>query len=146
MIQTPLPAPMGDSVWIRVLEWVLSMGGGVLAALVTFRLRLGNMDNKLTAHEKEIDRVRSDYVAAITSHKNDVSVEAIRAERAFRDALDSLRKESDTRHTDNLAEFRKSRRQNIVMLGLLADIARKVQVEKRYDDAIAQFLSEEIDG
>jgi hypothetical protein len=144
-MQSPLPSPAGDSVWIRVLEWVLSMGGGVLAALVTFRLRLGTMDNKLREHEKDIERVRSDYVAAITTHKNDVSGEAIRSERAFRDALDRLREESDKRHNDNLAEFRKSRRQNIVMLGLLADIARKVQVEKRYDDAIAQFLSEEVD-
>jgi hypothetical protein len=147
MMQVPLPTPTSgsESIWIRILEWALSVGGGVLAALVAFRLRLGNMDNKLTEHEKEIARVKEGYTTAITEHKNDVSVEAMRAERAFRDSLEAMRKETDTRHEDNRRELRLLRKQSFLTLKMIADIARHTGADKRFDDAIWSALAADRD-
>jgi hypothetical protein len=135
-MQVPLLTPTSgsDSIWIRVLEWALSMGGGILAALVTFRVKLGTMESRLTQHEKELDR-----------HKADISAEAIRGERAFRESLDAMRKETDTRHEDNRRELRLLRKQSFLTLKMIADIARHTGADKRFDDAIWSALAADRD-
>ena len=114
---TPDLPPEGTLV--RLLEWVASAIGGALVALVAFRTKLALQDG------------------AIQQLKTD----AIEAERRFADKLDELRRDTEARHNENARELRLLRRQQLITLKMIADIARQTGADKRFDDAIVQFLA-----
>jgi uncharacterized membrane protein YccC len=146
-MQTPTGT---DSTFIRFAEWVASAIGGAvfgfLGALVGFRTRLQRIEDALSAQKTAADLVAEEHAKEITQHRDGIAAEAMRTERAFRESLEAMRKESDTRHEDNRRELRMLRRQQFLMLKMIADIARHTGADKRFDDAIWSALADDADA
>lgn len=114
-----------DDGLVRTL--VETIGGGILGAvitLVTFRTRLSLMDGRIKAHDERFTDMANDYTVELTR----------------------LRAENDQRHRENQDQADKDRRMARFTLRLVADMARKMEVDKRVDDVVIDFLTENNDG
>jgi hypothetical protein len=139
--------PGGDSnLFIRVAEWVASaLAGailGFLSALTTFRTKQILAERDMVAHKAAVDAALKAQADALAGHRNTITAEALRAERAFRDSLEALRRENDVRHEENRTQLRLIKRQQFLTLKALADMARASGVDKRFDDAIWKALDD----
>jgi hypothetical protein len=140
--------PTPDSIPLKLLEWFLSAIGGALATLVAFRTRLKIHDRRfdeqkerLAAQRLAIDEHKHAVEESMRDHKETIATEAMRAERAVRDSLEAMRRESDARHEDNRSQIRLVRRQQFLTLKMIADIARQTGADKRFDDEIWRALA-----
>jgi len=130
-VQLPAGPPPGpESPWLRVLEWGLSAAGGFLAALVTFRMKILGMERDFAQLKQDVQTQKADLMQA-----------ALRIERDLRQSIDALRKESDERHEMNRSDMRLMRSQQFLILKMVADIARHVGADKRFDDEVWRLLS-----
>lgn len=134
--------PISDSIPLRLLEWFLSALGGALVTLVAFRTKLALNDRELAAHKKDVARELAEHASDLKEYRNDIAAEAMRAERAFRESLEALRRENDGRHDENRAQLRLMRRQQFLTLKMIADIARHTGADKRFDDEIWRALAD----
>jgi len=156
--------PTPDSLFIRIAEWVASTIGGLifgfLAAVVTFRTSMKMTDRRLAEHDAAIEKqnqaIKQASEAAqrdIDDHRESIALEAMRAERAFRESLDAMRAESekrhaesrrlnDERHEENRSQLRLVRRQQFLQLKMMADMARHSGADKRFDDQIWRALDD----
>lgn len=149
----PPPESATELGWLRPLEWLMSAAGGALVALVAFRTKIHLMDreirsNKATA-DKEIQDLQKDILEAIAlfretvrEHRNDVTVETARAERATRDELSGLRTEVAKRHEENRRDLSVLRRQQLMTLQIVADLARASGTDKRLSDTVIRMLGD----
>lgn len=114
-----LSAPPDEGLARTIFE---TIGGGILGAvvtLVTFRTRLSLMDRAIKAHD-----------VRFTDMANDHTVELTR-----------LRAEIEQRHRENQDRADQDRRMARFTLRLVADVARKLEVDKRVDDVVIEFLT-----
>jgi len=146
MLQAPMPTPTGDNAFIRFAEWFASaLGGavlGFLGALTTFRTRQALNEKDLESHKQTVNAALEQQATALSNHRNTITAEALRAERAFRDSLEALRKENDARHEENRTQLRAIKRQQFLTLKAIADIARVSGADKRFDDVIWKALAD----
>jgi len=141
-----LQSPPSDNSFMRMAEWAASaLGGavlGFLGAVTTFRTKLILNDKALEAHKEKVESELKLHADALAGHRNTITAEAMRAERAFRDSLEAMRRDSDERHEENRAQLRLIKRQQFLTLKALADIARVSGADKRFDDGIWKALAE----
>lgn len=137
-MQLTQPTPTGDSALIRILEWIASAAGGALVTFVGFRTKLAMMDGRMDRQDEKIN----EQIKAIEDHRNDVAIEAMRGERALREAFDRLATETNDRHEDNQAQLRLVRSQQLLTLKMIADIARQTGADKRFDDEVWRLLAD----
>lgn len=136
-VQLSQPTPTGDSALLRILEWIASAAGGALVTFVGFRTKLAMMDGRMDRQDEKID----DQNKAIEDHRSSIAVEAMRGERALRDAFDRLAMDTNARHEDNQAQLRLVRSQQLLTLKMIADIARQTGADKRFDDEVWRLLA-----
>lgn len=136
--------------FVRTAEWIASAIGGAifgfLGALVGFRTRLARIEDALTNQKAAADAAAKLHADELTDHRNDITAEAMRTERAFRESLEAMRRESDLRHEDNRRELRLVRKQQFLTLKMIADIARHTGADKRFDDAVWSALAADTDS
>jgi hypothetical protein len=126
---------------------------GALGAVAVFgaRLKINEtkladrdkaMDEKLAAHRADVARDIEAQRSAVTSSHNTLTTKMLEVEREFRDEIASLRQENRTRHEENKGRARMLDRRALFTLKLVADVARKIGVDNRVDDAVIGFLTE----
>ncbi len=103
------------------LQWIASAVGGAFVALVAFRTRIYSVER--TARENR-ERIESGKQALVDAEK--------RLEERF--------DEAERRLEEGLKEI--GRRQAMT-LQIVADIANKVGVEKRFSDVLVRFLADD---
>src|ERR1043165_2223756 len=111
---TPSPAPPDEGFLFRLLTPIAAAFLGWLAAIITFRIRLQNIDTMLAAHEKKLDDMHNDHTVELTR----------------------LRTEINNRHEENRARQNLTDRRQMFTLKLVADVARKLDVDNRVDDVV----------
>lgn len=136
-VQLSQPTPTGDSALIRILEWIASAAGGALVTFVGFRTKLAMMDGRMDRQDERL----AEQNKVIDDHRSDVAIEAMRGERALREAFDRLAKETNERHEDNQGQLRLVRSQQLLTLKMIADIARHTGADKRFDDEVWRLLA-----
>jgi hypothetical protein len=110
----PLPSANADAIW-RLLQWVLTAAAGALLTLVAFRTRFVVIEKGLVDRKAELDR-----------------------EAAERKA------EFERMETELLARVSAVDRRSLVILQIVADIAKKVGVDQRMSDTLLKFMSDEL--
>jgi hypothetical protein len=110
----PLPSPSADALW-RLLQWVLTAAAGALFTLVAFRTRFVVIEAKLESRKQELDREAEDRKAEFE------------------------RMEQELLHRIAAVD-----RRSLVILQVVADIAKKVGVDNRMSDTLLKFMSEEL--
>jgi hypothetical protein len=137
-VQLSQPTPTGDSALLRILEWIASAAGGALVTFVGFRTKLAMMDGRMDRQDEKIE----EQVKSISDHRNNIAMEAMRAERSFRETIERLSSETNERHEDNQAQLRLMRSQQLLTLKMIADIARQTGADKRFDDEVWRLLAD----
>lgn len=107
-------ASNSEALW-RILQWVVTAAAGALLTLVAFRTRFVVIEGQLTQRKADLDR------------------EA--AER---------KKEFERMEAELLARVAAVDRRSLVILQIVADIAKKVGVDQRMSDTLLKFMSEEL--
>lgn len=108
--------PNADAVW-RLLQWVITAAAGALLTLVAFRTRFVVIENQLIQRKADLDR------------------EAVERKTQY-----------ERMEAELLARVAAVDRRSLVILQVVADIAKKVGVDQRMSDTLLKFMSEELAG
>lgn len=115
----PSVAPPDDGQLYRLLTPIGAGFLGWLAALVTFRIRLQSIDALLAEHEKKLTDMHNDHIVELTRFRTEIN----------------------QRHDENRSRQNMMDRRQMFTLRLVADVARKLEVDKRVDDVVIEFLT-----
>lgn len=103
-----------DAVW-RLLQWVITAAAGALLTLVAFRTRFVVIENQLIQRKADLDREAADR-----------------------------KQQYERMEAELLARVAAVDRRSMVILQVVADIAKKVGVDQRMSDTLLKFMSEEL--
>lgn len=103
----------------QILEYAGGYVLGALTTIVAFRTRLSKIDGRLAAHDKRFSDMENDHTVELTR----------------------LRAEIKGRHEENRKHQALMDRRQMFTLRLVADVARKLEVDKRVDDVVIEFLT-----
>lgn len=131
MIQAPTPE---SSLLLRFAEWGATAIGTALVMVVGFRIWMVKMTHRIDSLDKRVGE-----------HENDMAVRLVRAEQGFKNEVAALREEMHERHRENKSRQRMMDRRSMFTLKLVADVARKMKIDHRVDDAVIGFLTDDED-
>lgn len=116
LIMAAEPIPSSDAIW-RILQWVVTAAAGALLTLVAFRTRFVVIEGQLSQRKADLDR-----------------------------EAEERKKEFERMEAELLARVAAVDRRSLVILQIVADIAKKVGVDQRMSDTLLKFMSEELGG
>jgi hypothetical protein len=120
---TPTPTTPDDGLIRPLLETAGGFVLGAMTAFVGFRLRFNKIESRLDGHDGRFTDMANDHTAELLRLRNDIN----------------------TRHEENRKRQDLMDRRQMFTLRLVADVARKLEVDKRVDDVVIEFLTSDKD-
>jgi hypothetical protein len=133
----PPMAPDPSGSWLDPVRYVIAALGGAVLTFVGFRTRFAEHEARMKAQDAKFEA----HEQKLIDHENDVTAKQLRLGTEFAAEIAELRAEMDNRHRENKSRQRMMDRRSLFTLKLVADVARKIGVDNRTDDAVIGFLT-----